>query len=230
MLRSPNLNRSLPHRQLTPELLDSLQANDPDAIRARRDLRMIHFLMGNERWMLRNVQQITASAAVTFVEIGAGDGAFSRTLAQRYNEAKIHAYDFQERPAHLPDSVHWHSGDIRAARPPENETGRMTILVCCMFMHHFRDDELALFRPWLHACDGAIFVEPWRNKTVKWLGSLLHPLCNHVTRHDMQASTDAGFCGNELAEALQPDASWTHQSSTHWRGAHRVLFRRHEAH
>ena len=42
-------------RQVLPELLDHLQADDPEAIRSRRDLRVINFLMGNERWILSSL-------------------------------------------------------------------------------------------------------------------------------------------------------------------------------
>jgi hypothetical protein len=38
-------------RQVLPEILDHLPADDPEAIGSRRDLRRINFLMGNKRWI-----------------------------------------------------------------------------------------------------------------------------------------------------------------------------------
>ena len=42
-------------RTLTPELLDSLPSQHPDALRSRRDLRWINFAMGNHRWFARTL-------------------------------------------------------------------------------------------------------------------------------------------------------------------------------
>jgi hypothetical protein len=186
--------------------------------------------MGNERWMLRKIDPIARKSAVTFIELGAGDGSFCRKLLQHYPDATIHAYDFQHLPDGLPAPVHWYSGDIREATPPAKEYGRPMILLCSMFLHHFTDEELSLFRRWVEACDHALIVEPWRNKAVSLLGTSLHPFCNEVTRHDMRVSIQAGFCGTELAEHILPDHSWAYETSHHWRGANRVEIHRRETH
>ena len=46
---------SMLKRTVIPELLDHLPADDPHAMRSRRDLRRINFLMGNERWIRRTL-------------------------------------------------------------------------------------------------------------------------------------------------------------------------------
>jgi hypothetical protein len=186
--------------------------------------------MGNERWMLRKIDPIATKSAVTFIELGAGDGSFCRKLLKCFPDATIHAYDFQHRPNALPYAVQWHSGDIRQASPPMKHEGQLSILLCSMFLHHFADDELAIFRPWIQACDHAFIVEPWRNKSVALLGAGLHPFCNELTRHDMRVSIEAGFCGSELAEHILPDRSWDYETSHHWRGANRVVIHRRETH
>jgi len=61
-------------RVVIPELLDHLPADDPEALRSRRDLRRINFLMGNERWICRSVCRFPEEANRGIVEIGAGDG------------------------------------------------------------------------------------------------------------------------------------------------------------
>ena len=38
-------------RVVIPELLDHLPADEPEALRSRRDLRRVNWLMGNERWL-----------------------------------------------------------------------------------------------------------------------------------------------------------------------------------
>ncbi|MDA0812577.1 MAG: hypothetical protein O3C21_09350, partial [Verrucomicrobia bacterium] len=64
----------LDRRVVIPEILDSLAAADPEAIRSRADLRMINFLMGNERWILRQLRNHPEAARKGVVEIGAGEG------------------------------------------------------------------------------------------------------------------------------------------------------------
>jgi hypothetical protein len=40
-------------RVVKPEILDDLPMDDPSARASRADLRRINFLMGNERWILK---------------------------------------------------------------------------------------------------------------------------------------------------------------------------------
>ena len=68
-------------RVVIPELLDHLPADDLEALRSRRDLRRINFLMGNERWVCRTVSQFPDAANRGIVEIGAGDGMLCNKLA-----------------------------------------------------------------------------------------------------------------------------------------------------
>src|SRR4030095_6860446 len=70
-------------RQVEPELLDELAADDPRAVRSRQDLRRINTWMGNARIMakiLRSTSQGTTSRKL--VELGAGDGTFLLQVAQ----------------------------------------------------------------------------------------------------------------------------------------------------
>ena len=64
-------------RVVEPEILDELSGDDPRALRSRRDLRLINFLMGNERWILKQVR-----SADSMVELGAGDGSLTRKLTK----------------------------------------------------------------------------------------------------------------------------------------------------
>ena len=50
--------KPMKHRLLVPEILDGLPPEDPEARRSRRDLRRINFLMGNERWIARQVREL----------------------------------------------------------------------------------------------------------------------------------------------------------------------------
>ena len=46
-------------RQIKREILDDLDAKDPQAKRSRRDLRRINLFMGNMRWIREEIQQLT---------------------------------------------------------------------------------------------------------------------------------------------------------------------------
>ena len=85
-------------RVIEPELVDSLAPDDPMAIRSRRDLRMINFIMGNERWIRGQVASHRDSAAKGIVELGAGGGELLGSLA-KYGPAT--GYDLVPKPAHL---------------------------------------------------------------------------------------------------------------------------------
>ncbi|MGB0153704.1 MAG: hypothetical protein ACPGFB_06705, partial [Verrucomicrobiales bacterium] len=61
-------------RQVIPEILDSLSAEDPAAIRSRKDLRRLNFVMGNDRWIRSIVTEYAGPASKGILEIGAGEG------------------------------------------------------------------------------------------------------------------------------------------------------------
>ncbi|MDX1681377.1 MAG: hypothetical protein R3242_11685, partial [Akkermansiaceae bacterium] len=76
-------------RQLTPELLDHLPADDPGAMRSRRDLRRINAFMGNEAWILRQIPGDTPR----ITEFGAGDGGLLKRIHQRHPDTPLSAID-----------------------------------------------------------------------------------------------------------------------------------------
>ena len=67
-------------RVVIPELLDHLPEDDPHAMRSRRDLRRINFLMGNERWILGTLARFPDSSRGGIIELGAGMGACAARL------------------------------------------------------------------------------------------------------------------------------------------------------
>src|SRR5205823_4538574 len=71
-------------RLIIPEWLDDLPAADPGAIRSRRDLQRLNFLMGHVRVLARLLKKTGMMRSIrTLVELGAGDGAFLLQLARR---------------------------------------------------------------------------------------------------------------------------------------------------
>jgi hypothetical protein len=73
-------------RVLEPETLDHLPADDPRAVRSRRDLVRINAIMGARRLLERAMHRACpafGSAPLRVVELGCGDGALLLDVARR---------------------------------------------------------------------------------------------------------------------------------------------------
>jgi len=207
-------------RVVVPELLDSLPADDPSAIRSRRDLRLINFLMGNFSWIMATLEKHAASMGQGVVELGAGDGRLLDRLADRFPEVRFSAYDLAPRPDDLSDRIVWLKGDLFDSPFPENGG----VLFANLFLHHFENPALARLAGWCDAFDVLVFCEPDRARLPHLLGNVMSPFINHVTRHDMHVSIDAGFAEGEMADALGlSSARWNIRESATLRGARRFL-------
>ena len=207
-------------RVVIPELLDHLPSVDPEALRSRRDLRRINFLMGNERWVCRTLRRYQDVAKRGIVEIGAGGGELCGQLARMFPDAPVAAYDLSPRPADLHSAVAWQQGDIFRKRRPESGG----VLVANLFLHHFEEESLSELGLWFLNFDLLVINEPDRARLPHLLGGLLHPCVNRVTRHDMHVSIRAGFSDGEISHFLKLDSShWTVRENSTWRGARRVI-------
>ena len=207
-------------RVVIPEILDHLPADDPKALRSRRDLRRINGLMGNERWVCRTVRLFPAAALRGIVEIGAGDGQLCNRLARLFPAATVAAYDLAPPPNDLDPRVEWHRGDLFTL-PAPTAGG---VLVANFFVHHFEGDALTALGRWIENFEVVVLNEPDRRRLPHLLGGLMHPWINRVTRHDMHVSIDAGFAKGEIPGLLGLVAGrWRIQEFCTWRGARRVL-------
>jgi hypothetical protein len=216
---SPSLSSTaMSDRVVIPEILDHLPAADPEALRSRRDLRRINFLMGNERWIRREVGRFPEAADRGIAEIGAGDGMLCRRLSLDFPHAPVSAYDLAPPPARL-GRIAWHQGDLFNASPPAGG-----VLVANLFLHHFDAPSLAVLGKWMEGFEVLVFNEPDCARLPHLLGHILNPFVNRVTRHDMHVSIDAGFGRGELETALGLlDRQWNILETSTWRGSRRVV-------
>lgn len=213
---APTRDPGMMKRVVEPEILDSIDPRDSRAIRSRRDLRMINFLMGNERWIVDQVAAHPSSAAKGITELGAGSGELLGRLA-RFGPAA--GYDLLPRPLRLPKDVVWKQGDLWQ-HADEIEGG---ILVANLFLHHWLPDDLLRLGALAERFELLVFVEPLRTSAAGKLGSCLRPFVSDVTKHDMMVSIRAGFVAGELPELLGLSARWKISERSDWRGGHRVL-------
>ncbi len=203
-------------RKLTPELLDHLPHDDPAAIRSRADLSRINRFMGNEAWIIGQIPE----DAKTITEIGSGDGNLLSKIANRFPHASLRAFDLAPRPDGLPENIEWVRGDI--LENVQKTTGGA--LIANLILHHFTGPQLERLAPWFASFDTIIANEPLRSKLPLLLGKLAHPFINHVTRHDMRVSIEAGFVPGELPKLLGlGKGGYSISESSTWRGSLRVL-------
>ncbi len=69
-------------RRVLPELLDELPADDPRAVRSRRDLRLVNRIMGAKAALLWALDAARVDAPQRIVELGAGDGSMALRIAR----------------------------------------------------------------------------------------------------------------------------------------------------
>jgi hypothetical protein len=209
-------------RVIEPEWLDELPAADPRAIRSRRDLRRVN------RWMLQaSIMARTMRSACgtrkprTVLELGAGDGSFmlsvARRLAPDWPDVTLLLLDQQNivskatRDAFR--ALGWDAESISAdvlAYLQEPHAARADLVTANLFLHHFRDDQIAaLFAQ--TASIGAAFAacEPWRAHSALGASHMLWVIgCNDVSRHDAVVSVRAGFRDSELSQLWPSSTGW----------------------
>ena len=176
--------------------------------------------MGNDRWILKAARQFPQAASHGITEIGAGDGLLSAKLAREFPQARVSAFDLAPRPERLDDRVHWHQGDLFQASADLSGG----ILVANLFLHHFEGAALEALGNICGGFEVVIFSEPSRDSVSHFFGHTLDPFVNHVTRHDMHVSIDAGFLPGELPSLLGLSRErWQIEEDSTWRGAVRML-------
>jgi len=204
-------------RQLVPELLDQLPADDPAARRSRQDLRRIN-------WFMRNAAMIAAAARhhwsgpppKRLVDLGAGDGtlvlALEKRLARHWPDPAVTLVD-RAATAVPHTNGSWRTEFVCAdattwldSRPPSS----VDVLVVNLFLHHFAETELrALLAGIARATRLFVACEPRRSGRALTGCRLLGVIgCNHVTRHDARASVAAGFTGRELSALWPTGPDW----------------------
>lgn len=189
-------------RVIKPEILDSLDPNDTAAIRSRKDLRLINWFMRGESWILEQLEHFDNLTKI--VELGSGDGHLAIKIKEKFPDTEVVACDLLSRPTKVPTSINWQTGDaLKYDYFDEN-----TVVVANLFIHHLDQRALWQLSEKVSPCRAIIMAEPHRYWFSKALGFLLYPIINHVTKHDMMVSIDAGFRFGELAGLLDIDWHW----------------------
>ena len=208
-------------RRVEAETLDHLPEDDPHAIRSRRDLRRVNYIMGNLPILDSLLGASLLRAPSHIAELGAGDGMLLLRLARR------RAREWPGVTLTLVDRQDLMSAETRAAFAEAGWTARAAVMdvfdwlereghrrydavVANLFMHHFEGDALSrLFRGIARITDCFIACEP-RRARIALLGSHLIGAigANEVTRRDAVLSVRAGFRDRELSACWPQGDGW----------------------
>ena len=231
-------------RLVEPELLDSLAADDPRAIRSRADLRRINRLMGTQSLLGGSLDKLLhGTTPVRLVELGAGDGTLLLRLARRrashWPKISLGLLDLQPVVSQetlagyraLGWQVEVIQADVfdwlaqqQAVEAPD--VPAQSIILANLFLHHFDGQRLqALLAGIADRAHAFLCLEPRRSQFALLGSRLLGVIgCNDVTRHDAVVSVRAGFSAQELsAQWPNTDDVWNLQESAAGMFSHRFL-------
>ncbi|RWF17512.1 MAG: class I SAM-dependent methyltransferase, partial [Mesorhizobium sp.] len=188
---------ALAQRSLVPEILDGLLAEDPRALRSRRDLARINALMLQAPIMVSLLRKFIVTPPGRILEIGAGDGTFmlkvARRMAREWRAVELTMLDRVGLVS--PDlaadfaGLGWKLETITAdvfdwAERTEGRT--FDAITVNLFLHHFDDDGLLrLFSLLRRKAPLILATEPLRASFALAATRLLPAIgANDVTRHD----------------------------------------------
>jgi Methyltransferase domain len=210
------------NREIEPELLDELPADDRRAIRARRDLQRVNAWMGHAHIMARALAApFSRRAPRSIVDLGAGDGTLllrlARTIGPQSTPVRAVLVDrhrlLSARTQAEFEALSWHVESVQMdvfEWLQRVGAERSDVLMATLFLHHFADDDLrALLRHAARQTDFFLACEPRRHYVSLRAAELLWLIgCADVARHDARISVRAGFAGSELSALWPIDGCW----------------------
>jgi len=207
-------------RSLAPELLDTLPAEDPSAIGARRDLQRVNAVMRHGPLCEAAIERLLEGRAPrSLVELGCGDAKFLAGIARRKSSAwtplEVWLVDrvsiVSASTLQVFEAAGWNVHPVQAdvfewlKTPAQAEVCLMNL-----FLHHFEAEQIAtLMRGIASYADAFVACEPRRSVRALWASHVVGLLgCNAVTRHDAVVSVRAGFAGREISRLWDAGGAW----------------------
>jgi hypothetical protein len=209
-------------RRIEPEILDFLPAEDPRAIAARRDLRVLNAVMLQSRTMARLLHWCCREKTPRrIIELGGGDGSFILSLAKRLGRhwpgVKVISVDRRgEVTEATRESVVCEGWQLVSVKADVFEfladlsTASADVVIANLFLHHLSPDELHfLFAALERRAHAFAACEPRRAAAALVSSRFVWALgCNSVTRHDAITSVRAGFRDYEVSPFFPASRHW----------------------
>lgn len=209
-------------RQLEPELLDGLAADDPAALGSRRDLRWLNFFMGNVGLMARTLKKAFPHKPPRHIlDLGGGDGDFLLKVCRALpgDWQGIDAILVDRHKVLASTTVEAFAARGWAIQVAEAEVFDylnrrvapfVDVILANLVLHHFSDGQIReLFSLLEEGTTMFLAVEPRRSPTALMFSRSVRLIgCNAVTRHDAPASVLAGFEGRELSALWRDKQGW----------------------
>lgn len=227
-------------RRVEPEFLDQLPADDPRAIRARRDVRRANTLMMNASIMASALMRHSAGQRPRkILDLGSGDGDFmlrvARRLAPQWPDVTIILQDQQDIVSRatrdgfgaLGWRVETSATDVFDFLANASSSG-VDVVTSNLFLHHFVDEQLVrLLASAAQLARLVVFCEPRRAKFVVRASRLLWAVgFSDVGVHEAVVSARAGFNGSELSALWPTHGPWELHEHAVGLFSHRFVARR----
>ena len=203
-------------RIVQPEILDALPPDDPRALRSRRDLRRVNAWMVNAEILAAALLKARSELAFSQItELGAGDGNFLLSVAQKINlpDVKATLLDRQKNVTAetlAAFSKHGWRAEAVVADVFDWPGSPAEVVVANLFLHHFENGRLTeLLQIISTRAKLFIAIEPRRAPLPLFFSRMLWAIgCNDVTRHDATVSVRAGFLGEEISAHWPDKKNW----------------------
>jgi Methyltransferase domain len=204
-----------------PDFLDQLSADDPRAIRSRRDIRRINIAMLQRLVMSRALKRHLVDVRPrTLLDLGAGDGRFLLSVARRLSPrwTGVHAVlldrvdiisdETREAYRSLGWSIDVVSEDVFSYL--HRQAPLHDLVTANLFIHHFPEQDLIrLLNLVAQSCRAFVACEPRRS----WHGLIGSRMlwaigCSRLSIHDSIVGVRAGFVDREITSAWPLGESW----------------------
>jgi len=209
-------------RRVEREILDGLDADEPQARRSRRDLQRVNRVMRSASILRAALARLRLPVQpLRLLELGAGDGTLllrvAAALRPPWRDVDLTLLDrldcVSAETLGAYTALGWRVRLLRCdvlAWAHASESARFDLCVANLFLHHFEAPELAaVLRRTAAVADAFIACEPRRGRFAHWASRLVFFLgANAVTRNDAVASVVAGFAGAELTALWPQTQQW----------------------
>jgi Methyltransferase domain len=207
---------------LGPDLLDQLPAEDPRAIRSRRDIKRINAVMLQRAVMARAiVRHLNDVKPRSLLDLGTGDGTFLLSVVRRLSPrwSGVHAV-LLDRVNIVSDatreafnSLGWSIEVVAEDVFSYLQRRRHSlddVVTANLFIHHFPDEHLKrLLHLVAQSCNAFVACEPRRClRGVIGTRMLWAIGCSRLSIHDSIIGVRAGFVDREITSAWPQAGYW----------------------